>query len=213
MWLGEEGSSAHPAGVCFLREIITMPAMPIVLAVAIAAIPIQLQVGKQLPAFQATDLDGKPRSAQELVGRPTAIIVTPSRGAGTQSGTWAQLLSNRAGSHSVHIVGLVALDVPFFIPQGMVQNVARSHVPKKDWDDTWLSVKGDLRRRLGIERGSPTPYVFSLDASGKITAVVHGPPTTENLQEIAGGLAQATRRRRAPTPIPPPACAPTPLSP
>lgn len=137
-------------------------------ALASAAIP----VGQELPFFVGTDLTGTQRRSSELTGRPTVVIAATSRAASGEAQAWAQQLVERSGG-SVPLVTLIAIDLPFFISDNMALGMARDRIPHKYWDQTWLGGEGDIQRALQMEPGSGVPYVFTLDAQGRITAAVH----------------------------------------
>lgn len=131
-----------------------------------------LSVGQPLPAFQGTDLTGTERQSSELVGRPAVVIAATSRSASGAAQAWGRALAGHTGD-GMPLITLMAVDLPFFISNGMALRVARGKIPRSYWPDTWLGGEGDIQRALELEPDSDTPYVFTLDDQGNITAAVH----------------------------------------
>lgn len=138
-------------------------------ALAPAAVP----VGQRLPFFVGTDLRGLQHRSSELTGHPGVVVVATSRAASGETQAWANEFLQREGD-AVPFVTLIAIDLPFFISDDMALGLARDKIPSAYWDQTWLGGEGDIQRALQLEPGSDEPYVFTLDAQGRITAAVHG---------------------------------------
>ncbi|QRK05905.1 hypothetical protein JQX13_38075 [Archangium violaceum] len=136
---------------------------------ALAAVP----VGQELPFFVGTDLTGTQRRSSELTGQPAVVIAATSRAASGEAQAWANEIVQRQGG-DVPLVTLIAIDLPFFIPDDVALGMARDRIPHRYWDQTWLGGEGDIQRALQLEPGSDTPYVFTLDSRGRITDAIHG---------------------------------------
>lgn len=135
--------------------------------------PAAVPVGQQLPFFVGTDLTGTQRRSSELTGQPAVVIAATSRSASSEAQAWANEIVQRQGG-GVPLVTLMAIDLPFFISDGMALGMARDKIPHAYWKQTWLGGEGDIQRALQLEPGSDSPYVFTLDSQGRITAAVHG---------------------------------------
>lgn len=129
-------------------------------------------VGQPLPPFVGTDLTGAQRHSSDLLGHAAVVIAATSRAASGEAQAWSQEVVEHSGG-DVPLVTLMAIDLPFFISDGMALDIARGKIPQKYWKRTWLGGEGDIQRALQLEPGSETPYVFTLDAQGHVTAVVH----------------------------------------
>jgi hypothetical protein len=132
----------------------------------------ELPVGQPVPSFTGTDLTGTPRQSTELKGQPTVVIAATSRSASEEAQAWANRLTERYGE-GVHLTTLIAIDLPFFIPESTALDMAREKIPRQYWDQTWLGGEGDIQEALQIAPGSETPYIFTVDEQGRITAGVH----------------------------------------
>jgi hypothetical protein len=158
--------------------------------------PASLDIGKPLPSFSATDLTGHAHTAQELGGKPTILIVVPGQDAESSSGAWARWAGARYGA-AVRQVVIVALDLPFFVPEGVVRNSAKRKTPRDFWNDTWIDVRGGVQGALGIPGGGQEPYVYALDGAGNVKARVHG-PLNASTGEAIGKVLPPTHEAMAP---------------
>jgi hypothetical protein len=143
--------------------------------------------GRPVPSFQATDLRGRAHVSRELRGRPTLLVIMPNRDAAGESKQWVDAIGRRYGEHRVRTVGLIALDLPFFIPESLARSIARGKVPERFWNDTWLSARGTLADTLGVQ-GDDESWVVALDATGRVRAIARGAPTTVNQSIVFGAL-------------------------
>lgn len=163
----------------------------VVFGAAVLATPVagwsNAAVGRPLPSFSATDLQGRARSAQELNGTPTILIVVPGQDAATSSESWGNWVLQSYGK-SVRRVVVVALDLPFFVPEGVVRDKARSKTPKDYWPTTWLGIRGDVHKALGIPGGGSEPYIYTIDRTGKVTARIHGPMNEQNQKALLAAM-------------------------
>jgi hypothetical protein len=112
-------------------------------------------------------------SSREFVQHPTVIIVCTSADAQSAAAAWLRRAREQSTQGSVHVITIVALHLPFFVSDAMVMNRARPQVSPGDWGTTWIDVHGDAQRALGVADGSATPFVFTVDTSGRVLASVH----------------------------------------
>jgi hypothetical protein len=145
--------------------------------------------GAAAPSFDAEDLNGRAHSSRELAQRPTVVVVCTSADASSAANAWLQQAKNRAHGQ-VRVVTLVALRLPFFVSQGMVRGRARPQVNPGEWTNTWIDVHGHVQSALGISDGSATPYVFTVDAQGRVVASVHAPVNHPSASAIMSAIDQ-----------------------
>lgn len=144
--------------------------------------------GDAFPYIAAGDLTGRWHTSRELRGRRALVVVITSPDAGWSMRQWLTQARAVQGPPDAIAVSLLALDLPFYAPDGLVYDRARSRVPRFFWNNTWLDRSGGLRRRLGLQQSHPASYVFVVDRSGRVTASAFGPPTTRNAPAIWASL-------------------------
>ena len=144
--------------------------------------------GSPIPAFDATALSGKKVTQAGLLGQPTVLIVTPSKGAAGDTRKWAQALRDTIDTKSIRVRDVLAIDLPFFMSESDALGRAKEKIPKRYHDQTWLSGEQKLESALGIPPDSASAYVFVLDSQGKVVARVHGAPTRQRIDEIGAAI-------------------------
>ncbi|HZI09627.1 MAG TPA: hypothetical protein VE153_04490 [Myxococcus sp.] len=148
-------------------------------ATAAGAMP---RPGEALPAFKAKDLLDRPHQSRELAGRPTLLVVITDKDGGDEMKRWFDTAGTRVPM-SVHRASILSLKLPFFVGTGTVRGKAKEKVPRDFWGDTWLDKNGDMAKALGLAT-SRTPYVFALDARGRVVAAVHGTVDSPEAQAV-----------------------------
>lgn len=156
--------------------------------VALAALPLgaraDIPVGQQLPFFQGTDLTGTIRESPELRGPPTTVLVVGTSRAASDAGkAWVYEIQERYGER-VQIINLIAIDLPFFISESTALDMARGQVPRRYWEQTWLSSEDSIQEALGLQPGSPVPYVAVVNRQGQLIASAHAPLQAPEAQQI-----------------------------
>lgn len=99
-------------------------------------------------------------------------------------------------SASVQRESIISLRLPFFVSLGMVRDRVQAQVPRPFWDDTLLDRDGAMAETLGLD-SSKEPYVFALDANGRVLSVVHGTADSPQAARIWSSL-DTTRSTDAP---------------
>lgn len=142
--------------------------------------------GQPLPGFTGKDLLGQEHSSQEYEGRPTLLVAITDKNAGEEMQRWFEA----AGQHlpqSIQRESIISLHLPFFVGTGTVRRRVQAQVPRPFWDDTLLDRDGALAGTLGIG-SSAEPYVFALDARGRVLAVVNGKADSPQASRIWSSL-------------------------
>ncbi len=85
---------------------------------------------------------------------------------------------------SVHLVLLLALDLSWFATTSRAIAAARREVPRERWSDTWLDRGGLVQRAFALPAGTRAPFVFVLDPDGRVTAMVRGVPTEQDVRSL-----------------------------
>lgn len=152
---------------------------------------------RTIPEFSAKALSGPNRTREDLLGRPTFLIVNPSEQAGDKSKAWAESIRRDFGS-DVRQKTIIAVDVPFFVTEYMALGQAKRSVPERYWERTWLMKNTDFEESLGIPSKSPDPRVFVLDANGKIVAQVEGKVSPEKMGRLEDVWSALEKNERAP---------------
>lgn len=152
--------------------------------------PAALQ-GGPLPEFKALDLHGKERGSKNVAGQRTVLIVMPNEDASKATQKWAKQTMEHFAGKSVQVIIMMALNTPFFVPDTIPTNIAKGKVPKRFWDNTWISTADDLRKALRVENTGKEPEVFAVNEQGTIVATAHGTPTKKNTGKIWGALGEA----------------------
>ena len=145
--------------------------LPIVLATAVLAAP---AVGERLPDVRAKDVDGAERHLLELLHEgPTLGVAITDRGAADKMRAWFDASDERVPG--VNRVSVVSIGVPFFVSDDYARSKAREQVPERWRGKSLFDSDGTLAKELGLGKGE-TPWVFVVDAQGRIEARVHGTP-------------------------------------
>jgi hypothetical protein len=142
--------------------------------------------GEPLPSFSAEDLLGQEHSSQEYVGRPTLLVAITDKNAGDEMKHWFDAADAHAPA-SVQRESIISIHVPFFVGLGAVRHRVQPRVPQPFWDDTLLDRDGGMARTLGLA-SSREPYVFALDAHGRVLALVHGKADSPDAARIWSSL-------------------------
>ncbi len=140
--------------------------------------------GSPIPSFEATALTGETVSSATLIGQPTILIVTPSKGAAADTRLWAKALREHIDQKSIRIRDVLAVDVPFFMSEGDVIGRAKETIPEQYYDQTWITSGTVLEKALDIPTESKKAFVLVLDTQGGIVVQVSGEPTEERLEAV-----------------------------
>lgn len=141
-----------------------------------------------LPQFQATALTGHAVRSEQLLGRPTLLIVTPSRQAAPATRAWVKALRKKIDPSRYHVRDVLAIDLPFFLSEQEALRQARKKIPSRYHDRTWLLDSAVLEKQLGIPRDSTEAYLLVLDRNGRIVARVHGSLSPQRMETIVSTL-------------------------
>jgi len=126
--------------------------------------------GELFPIFTALDVTGQPQSTAGFRGAPTLIVAITERGAGDAMRAWFEGATKRAPS--VRQKGIISVSVPFFVSESYARSKAREKIPQQYWHDNLFDSHLSMAKGLGLSE-SDVPWVFVLDAQGKIVAQVH----------------------------------------
>lgn len=127
--------------------------------------------GEVFPSFAAKDLLGGQHSSGELRGHRTLVVAITDKDSGEEMQRWFDAATARLGKDYAS-ASILSLHLPFFVSLGAAQGRARERVPQQFWKATWLD-KGDMAKKLGLPQ-SREPFVFVLDAQGRVVASAHG---------------------------------------
>lgn len=185
----------HHPGRSSAREFwMLKPFMSAVASVALAALLITDVAAaapgsstSPIPAFEAVSLTGNAIHREDLLGQPTVLIVTPGRDAAASTRAWAKALRSEFGK-SARMRDVIAVDLPFFMDERDAIGRAKAKIPKRYYDQTWLTSKDVLTTALGVGSDAAHAQVFVLDAQGHIAAHVRGDPTPEHLDQLRSAL-------------------------
>ena len=130
--------------------------------------------GVPFPRFSTRDLEGTARTERDLKGRLTLLVVVTSPSASDRLNAWMRTTQASFPDDVVRRVVLLAFDLAFFVPTGIVRDKARAKVPRHYWKDTMLDVHGELAGQVGLPTGDDKPYVFVLDKNARVRVAVHG---------------------------------------
>jgi hypothetical protein len=155
------------------------------LALAIGAEP---RPGGAMPGFSARDLAGNWHHSHELRGRRTLVLAISGPSASGAARAWFDAARSRLAGGGVHIVTIVALDLPFYAPDYLVRGRARAEAPRDRWHDTWLDRNGDIQRAFGLRHDSGMPWAFALDETGRVVAYAHAPVSHPLAQSVWAAL-------------------------
>lgn len=149
-----------------------------------------------LSNFQATSLTGQAKTDEDLTGSPTVLIVTPTRAAGNASSSWGTQLEGKIPA-GTQLRGVIAVELPFFISEQMALDQARSQLPRRSWDQTWLVTGEKLEQSLGVPSEAGEPYVLVLDAQGQVVAKENGTATQQKVSRVLNAIPQTARTGQA----------------
>jgi hypothetical protein len=162
-------------------------------AVSVAATPLLAANRGSLPRFKARALSGVPKTEQDVLGQPAVLVITPTRHAAPACKAWGDELQKALPSN-VALWALLALHIPFLVPDEYAVRKAQEKVPPPLWDRTWLLTGGGMDKKLGVPAEAGEPYVFAVDAKGKVVAKVRGVVTEEKVDRISEALEAAEKR-------------------
>ena len=131
------------------------------------------QPGGTFPSLDAEDLTGRPVNTEEWLRSPSLIVVTTEREGSEQTRAWFDTAKAKSPP-DLQMRSILSLHLPFFVSEGKARAEARKEVPQEDWDDTILDVRGQSAKTLGLS-ASEEPYVFLVDAHGRVLASAHSP--------------------------------------
>lgn len=160
------------------------------LAILLAAALALTAGASPIPPFEATALTGETVSSQKLIGQPTVLIVTPSRGAADQTRRWVEALQRNVSPQGILVRDVIAIDLPFFFSEEDALGRARDRIPRQYYEQTWLLNAPVLERALNIPTGSGEAHVLVLDSQGEIVARVAGNPTDARIAEVQQAVQQ-----------------------
>lgn len=143
--------------------------------------------GAPLPPFTGEDLLGRKHLGDEYAGRPTLLVAITDKNAGETMREWFEAADRHAPA-SVQRESIISLRLPFFVGINTVRRRVKAQVPREHWDDTLLDRDGAIAQALGLE-SSRQPYVFVLDANGRVLARVHASASSPEAQRIWSALA------------------------
>lgn len=160
-----------------------------VLAACLSALAPALLTSAQaspIPDFDATALNGERVRSSQLIGQPTILIVTPSKGGGAAQDTreWGEQLPKLIDTAKWRIRAVLAIDLPFFMDERDALSAAREKIPPRYHDQTWLTGGTKLEHALGIPTDSDQAVVLVLDATGEPVVQVSGAPTQRRLRAV-----------------------------
>ncbi len=141
-----------------------------------------------IPSFEATALSGEKITDAKLIGQPTILIVTPSKGAAEDSRKWANALRENLDTKSIRIRDVLAVDLPFFMSEADAIGRAKAAIQARYHDQTWILDETSLETALNIPTGSASAYVIVLDSEGQIIARVSGPPTELRVVQVKSAV-------------------------
>ncbi|WP_375766063.1 hypothetical protein NR798_30755 [Archangium gephyra] len=144
------------------------------------------RTGQPLPRFTGKDLLGQEHSSQEYQGRPTLLVAITDKDAGEEMRRWFAAADQHASEH-IQRESIISLHLPFFVGMGTVRHRVQEQVPRAFWDDTLLDRNGALAGTLGLGSGQE-PYVFALDAQGRVLAAVNGKADSPQASRIWSSL-------------------------
>ena len=172
-----------------MKPSVTLLAILVVTATGTWALP----PGSSVPSFEATALTHQKVTAQQLIGRPTILIVTPTKAAAEDTRQWAVALRNSLNERSVRVRDVLAIDLPFFMSESDAIGRAREKIPARYHDQTWLLAEPSLEKALGIPTDSSSAFIFVLDAQARVVTRVQGDPIRERVEEVVSAVRQLKR--------------------
>jgi hypothetical protein len=101
---------------------------------------------------------------------------------------WFDAVAAEGYGERIHLVGVLALDVAFFIPRSVVAGTVRGDVPREYWSHAWIDAHGHVVKELGLDADSAEPYAITTDADGRVTSIYRGAPTSAALDQVGRSL-------------------------
>jgi hypothetical protein len=150
------------------------------------------RAGQPLPGFTGKDLLGREHSSEEYEGKPTLLVAITDKNAGEEMRRWFEAADQHAPG-SVQRESIISLNLPFFVGTGTVRRRVQEQVPRPFWDDTLLDRNGTLADTLGLG-SSEEPFVFALDARGRVLAAVNGKADSPQASRIWSSLNKTPAR-------------------
>ena len=175
-------------GAAQQETIIKKLLLPLCIAALSAASAAAETAGSPIPDFEATALTGEAVHSDQLIGQPTILVVTPSKGAAEDTRQWANALRERLDPKAIRIRAVLAVDIPFFMSEQDAIGHARQRIPQRYHDQTWLFAKTSLETALDIPTGSNKAFVLVLDATGSIVVRVSGEPTGQRVDAVVAAV-------------------------
>lgn len=157
-----------------------LPLAVLMFALALQARGEGLREGVAIPEFSAFDLNGSRRTSSDWLKQPAVVLIIPSRKSSVEADRWVQELVPSVAEDS--LLGLIALDLPFFVSEGRARRKARSSIPREAWSRTLLAGTGEVRELLGLQPG-PHPYVVIVNERGIVTWIFRGPPRSRDVRQ------------------------------
>lgn len=139
-------------------------------------------------SFNATALSGEKITDAKRIGRPTILIVTPSKAAAADTRKWAQAMRENLDQKSIRIRDVLAIDLPFFMSESDAMGRAKEKIPARYYDQTWLLDETSLETALDIPTQSANAYVIVMDSKGQVIARVNGAPTEERISQVKSAV-------------------------
>lgn len=145
--------------------------------------------GETLPSFSAKDLNGTEHESRELLGQRTLVVAMTDRDGGDAMQRWFDAADTRLGKGRYQSTALISLKLPFFVSGGAARGRAKEKVPQEFWEETWLDRDGRMAKVLALPK-SREPFVFVVDAEGRVLASVHGPADSPEAESIWSALSK-----------------------
>lgn len=141
-----------------------------------------------IPEFEAITLNGKSISSQALRGKPSILIITPSRGAAAETRAWVEALQKNIDLKNTNIRDIIALDLPFFMDTQDAIPIAKKKIPSQYYDQTWMLSKPILENRLGIPVESESAFLLVVNSELKVTLKLQGAPDSSKISQINAAM-------------------------
>lgn len=170
---------ATPAGVLLTLALLSIP------AVEAAPAP-----GESFPVFEARDVCGvRTRFHALLDGRPTFVVAITDRKAQHAMRRWFEAATEALGEYN--LVSIVSVDMGGWFSSKTVRGWARKRVPEPWQSRTLFDSNQRMQKLLALE--GEQPWVFVLDAEGRVLARVQGPWSPTRAQMMFEAYATASR--------------------
>lgn len=129
--------------------------------------------GDILPDFSARDVEGAPVKLHDLLGgKPALVVCITDQVAVEAMDRWYGAADVRALPHGR--VSIVSIDTPWFVPEGTARGRAAGKVPPRWRRYTLFDTDHRMAKGLGLEGDPQKPWVFAVDAEGRVLARFHG---------------------------------------